>query len=247
MLIDHIGAAFLGRMLVVFDTLPHIMDNSIILRAMPWVLEWDKLTRVYYTTRFIGRIAFPIYCFLLVEGFKRTRNAKRYALRLGIFALVSELSFDLCFNASIIEFAYQNVFFTLFIGLLTMMAVDWAGRRRWSEKPIAGRVCRCFFTLAFTAAGFAAAELLATDYAGTGVMCIMVLYFLRNRKVAQAAAGAAIFAWEITAPLAFLPILAYDGRRGLGLKYFFYVFYPAHLLLIYFVCVLAGIGGIRVF
>lgn len=247
MFIDHIGAAFLGRMLVGFSSLPYIMRDSAVIKLMPWILEWDKLINVYYVMRYIGRIAFPIYCFLLVEGFKRTHDVKKYALRLGIFALVSEIPFDLCFNASLIEFTYQNVFFTLFIGLLTMMAVDWSGKHRWSESPINDRVIRKLFTCIFTAMGIAAAELLSTDYAGTGVMCIMIMYLFRNRKVVQAIAGAVAFSWEVTAPLAFLPILAYNGKRGLKLKYFFYAFYPAHLLFIYLICVIIGIGTIRVF
>lgn len=247
MFIDHVGAAFLGRIIVGFDTLSHAAESHAVFKALPWMLEWDKLISVYYTTRYIGRIAFPIYCFLLVEGFKRTRDVGRYALRLGIFAIVSEIPFDLCFNASIIEFTYQNVFFTLFIGLITMIAVDRAGGHKWSENIMADRICRYFFAAAFTVAGIAAAELLSTDYAGTGVMCVMVLYFFRNRRVAQAVAGAVAFSWEITAPLAFLPILAYNGKRGLKLKYFFYAFYPVHLLLIYIVCVIMGTGGIKVF
>lgn len=247
MFIDHVGAAFLGRMLIGFDTLSNIAEDSIVLKVFPWMLEWEKLVSVYYATRYIGRIAFPIYCFLLVEGFKRTHDVRKYALRLGLFALVSEIPFDLCFNASIIEFTYQNVFFTLFIGLVTMIAVDWSGKHKWSENIITDRICGYFFMAVFTVAGIAAAELLSTDYAGTGVMCVMVLYFLRNRKVAQAIAGAVAFSWELTAPLAFLPILAYNGKRGLKLKYFFYAFYPAHLLLIYIVCVVMGTGGIKVF
>lgn len=247
MFIDHVGAAFFGRMLVGFNTLPAIADDSIVFEVLPWVLDWNRLIKVYYAMRYIGRIAFPIYCFLLVEGFKRTRDAKKYALRLGVFALVSEIPFDLCFNASIIEFTYQNVFFTLFIGLLTMMAVDWSAKRRWSEKLMIDRCARVLLAFIFAAVGVIAAELMSTDYGGTGVICIMVLYLFRNRKVVQAIAGAAVFSWELTAPLAFLPILAYNGKRGLKLKYFFYVFYPAHLLLIYFVCLLMGTAGIKVF
>lgn len=247
MFIDHTGAAFLGRMLAGFDMLPDLLGDSIILRLFPWMLDWDRLVQVYYAMRYIGRIAFPIYCFLLVEGFDHTRDVKKYALRLGVFALVSEIPFDLCFNASIIEFSYQNVFFTLLIGLLVMAAADRCRVRRWFENPVADRTCRYLFTALAVAAGVAAAELLGTDYAGTGVVCIMVLYLFRNQKAAQAIAGATVFSWEITAPLAFLPILAYNGRRGLNLKYFFYGFYPLHLILIYLVCAVIGTGGIRVF
>ncbi|HBN57366.1 MAG TPA: hypothetical protein DD414_11390, partial [Lachnospiraceae bacterium] len=64
-----------------------------------------------------------------------------------------------------------------------------------------------------------------------GVILIIVLYLLRNRRILQCVAGAICCAWEVTAPLAFLPILCYNGQRGRQPKWFFYWFYPAHLLL----------------
>ena len=86
--------------------------------------------------RMIGRVAFPIFCFLLIQGFLHTHDVKKYAARLFAFALISELPFDLAFKGKI-DFSYQNVFFTLFIGLMTMIAfrwieehTDWSGWQR---------------------------------------------------------------------------------------------------------------------
>ena len=79
--------------------------------------------------RFAGRLAFPIFCFLLIEGFEHTHDVKKYALRLLSFCLISEITFDLLFNGKILESGYQNVFFTLFIGLMVMWGFQAEGKQ----------------------------------------------------------------------------------------------------------------------
>ena len=194
MLIDHIGAAVLERGLL----------------ASAWVKNdaalFDKIRAVDRVLRLIGRPAFPIFCFLLVEGFLHTKDSKKYALRLLLFAFISE-----------------NVFFTLLIGLLVMMAASYFSKNIWLQGLI--------FAL-----GLGAGYVLKTDYGYKGVFLIELLYFLRYDRKMQCIAGALAFSWETTAPIAFLPILAYNGKRGLSMKYLFYLFYPAHLL------ILAGIA-----
>lgn len=114
MLIDHIAA-------------------TVIIRILKFGGYNDGLYQLYRVMRNIGRIAFPIFCFLLVEGFMHTRDREKYALRLGCFAAVSEIPFDLAFNGKVLEVGYQNVFFTLLLGLLTMMAYDAVmNQSRWS-------------------------------------------------------------------------------------------------------------------
>ncbi|MCM1046392.1 MAG: conjugal transfer protein TraX [Candidatus Gastranaerophilales bacterium] len=233
MLVDHTAAVLLARMLLtrrVISTAERVLE----------VTDYASLYRIYSVMRSIGRIAFPIYCFLLVEGFHRTHSAKKYALRLGIFALVSEIPFDLAFNASFLEIGYQNVFFTLFLGLLTMMAVDWA------RYKIRNRVL-CFLSAgAMICIGGLAAHFLQTDYGARGVLCIMVLYVTARWRPVQMVAGAVSFLWELPAPMAFLPMVLYNGKRGINLKYVFYAFYPIHLLCLYLISLFLGLAGVAV-
>lgn len=240
MFIDHTGAVILGRMLI---TRTYINTQ---VRTVP-VMDYGALYDVYHLMRSIGRIAFPIFCFLLVEGFSRTRDAKKYALRLGIFALVSEVPFDLAFKARFLELRYQNVFFTLFLGLLTMMAVNWVSHRVWARNQnLQGLICFMLGGM-IVVIGCLVAHFLHTDYAARGVLCVMVLYLTRRWKPVQMLSGALSFLWEMPAPAAFLPVIFYNGKRGLRLKYVFYAFYPVHLLFLYLVSLCLGFAEIAVF
>ncbi len=236
MVIDHIGAGILGRYLYISGL--GGLDASDAAQVQQWIAGNAQLFTVYNIMRMIGRIAYPIYCFLLVEGFEHTRNRMKYAARLLLFAAVSELPFDLLFKGSILEFSYQNVFFTLFFGVAVMIGIRWVGERFFG-KPVIAAV----LTWAVIASGMAAAQFANTDYAAIGVLCIVVIYLCRKKKMWQIIAGCVVFAWEMTAPLAFVPIAFYNGKRGWKLKYFFYVVYPAHLLILYLICLYLGIAS----
>ena len=130
--------------------------------------------------RTIGRLAFPIFCFFLVEGFEHTRDRKKYALRLFLFALISEIPFDLAFSARVLEFEYQNVFFTLLIGLLTLLAFH-AVEERKDWHPL----IRTILLAMVVAAGMGLALWMKTDYDAKGVMCILLLYVFRKKRSIQ--------------------------------------------------------------
>jgi hypothetical protein len=206
MLIDHTGAT-------VFRT---IMRHPSI-TASAYAQLWRE---IYQISRSIGRIAFPIFCFLLVEGFLHTHNPRKYAGRLFLFSLISEVPFDIALKGSWFYPSKQNVYFTLLIGLLMLMALQRLREHAWTFIPVIG-------------IAMYAAYLLKTDYSYKGVFLIAVLYLLRYTRLYQCIGGAAAISWELPAPLAFIPIWFYNGKRGLRMKYFFYWFYPVHLMLLY--------------
>lgn len=242
MLIDHTGAALLGRLLMASGFMDAALSGSQE-EILSWVMQNKTLFLTYLIMRMIGRIAFPIFCFLLVEGFQKTHDRRKYALRLGLFALISEIPFDLAVNSQVLEFSWQNVFFTLFLGVVAMAGYDAVCRKQWCLGEKANRAVRALLCAALLLLCCIAAQLLHTDYSAVGVICITVLYAFRNKKPLMIAAGCIAFLWELTAPLAFLPIAFYNGKRGIRLKYVFYLFYPVHLLLLYLIALAMGIAG----
>ena len=228
MLIDHIGFALLARVFV-FKAL-----NG----------EYSPELYVVYTIlREIGRLGFPIFCFLLVEGFGRTRNKVKYAMRLGAFALISEIPFDLALTGSVMDFGYQNVFFTLLLGFLAMCVFDLVSRKRIPK------VLAITIDLAALAAFMLAAYILNSDYEYMGVLTIAVMYALRSHKVWSMAGGCAVLCLlslnELPAFFALIPVALYNGKRGWRLKYFFYAFYPVHLFLLWSVVQLLGLESVQ--
>lgn len=220
---------------MLFDHAAKIITfNLTVTPATPFSVEtimdyYSKYEAVVSVMLFLGRLAFPIFCFLLVEGFLHTSSLKRYGLQLLLFALISEIPYDLAFNDSLLEFSSQNVFFTLFIGLATITALQ-----KISEMELS-RVKLILSSIFIVLAGILIAELLHTDYRGRiGVLMIVVLYLFKDFPLVKCGLGALVILQNSkVGPLSFILIYLYNGRRGRQpWKYFFYVFYPAHLLLL---------------
>lgn len=141
----------------------------------------------YLPGRILGRISFPIFCFLIVEGYCHTRSVRRYAGRLFLFALISEIPFDYAFFGRIVFMGYQNVFFTLFLGLLALACYDVAagwgirGDEKWTELPMNRKVLYSAAAKGMIILILLAAWFFHTDYNAFGVVLILVLYIGRNR------------------------------------------------------------------
>ena len=200
MLIDHLAVCFLiGAELSVFSL-------------------GNKTVTLYMLLRYVGRIAFPLFVFLLVEGFLHTKNRKKYGISLAIFAVASEVPFDLFCSGSPI-YGRQNVFFTLLLGYLALCAIE-AYHKKWAALAVLSLFVVSFF--------------LKADYGYAGFVFIVLLYALRKMPLVGAMASACTL--SIASAAAFIPIGLYSGERGFirsrSFKYLFYVFYPLHLLVL---------------
>ena len=229
MLIDHSAATILERILVQMPSwAPATVDN------------WEQWYRLDLLLRGIGRMAFPIYCFLLVEGFHYTHSRRKYAARLFVFALISEVPFDMALNQSVLELSYNNVFFTLFLGLLVIMAADWV-MERFSSDNLTSEIGRITLLVVIGMVGCALASyVISCDYGASGVIAIYIMYLLRSKRelgFALAVVSLGVFSGELEllALLMLIPLHFYNGTRGKQHKYFFYAFYPAHIAVLYII------------
>lgn len=220
MLMDHIGATLVAPDFAYYETNPQLYT----------MLAWVNLIM-----RCIGRIAFPIFCFLLVEGVYHTRDPKKYAMRLAISMVLSEIPFDLAFFGQI-SWAHQNVMVTLLLGFF--MA---EGMKR----------SKSFWKLLWIIPFYFAAEWLHTDYAGDGILLIAMFVLVRGAKHEKwvRLAGMFLMFWDFSwtrrwynldvwVPLNRLPLLSaipiffYDGRKltsSKAVQWAFYLFYPVHI------------------
>lgn len=180
----------------------------------------------------LGRLAFPIFAFQTAEGYRHTRNFRRYCLRLLVFGLVSEIPFNLMISGSPVYPWHQNVMFTLLLGLLACRAMD--QKKYWQILLTA---LAAVFTL--------------PDYGALGVLTVLVFHVFRQKRLAQflCMVGINWFGFEgMTIPVmgleiplqawaiaALIPIWLYNGEKGPGgklLQYGAYLFYPAHMLIL---------------
>lgn len=284
MIIDHIGAA-------IVQLLPGIHDATSMTYLTYWIL------------RLVGRLAFPIYCFFIVEGLTYSKNKVKYSLRLLLFCVLSEIPFDLAIHGQLIDWSYQNVFWTLLIGLLAMCGFEYIRKHEhelsnlpnwknmvlkysgllfapmyfsyksvdylhkiisiainnWILYLVMWIVWVAFFysiinniairkstsaalticvDIMILALAMCVSDLAHTDYSAAGIMTITVMYLFRSNYYQRILAGCvALTAMTnpselmtfITLPL----ILRYNGKRGSSIKYFFYVVYPLHLIILY--------------
>lgn len=180
--------------------------------------------------RIIGRIAFPIYCFLLVEGFFNTSSREAYVKRLCIFAVISEIPFDLSLYNEIFKPERQNVFFTLAIGLYCLSLID----EMDEYEDTFYKCCVGFFAIIVTSK-------MQSDYSIYGIFMIFFFYFFRENKIRCAfwqtfMNGIAMGGLQWAGVISIILINMYNGRSGSKkFKWLFYAIYPLHLLVLRYI------------
>ena len=235
MLLDHVGGCILERIYLTTSDITfaqRVYDINGVFRA-------------------IGRLAFPIFCYQIAVGAIKTSNKVKHLFLLCLFSLISEIPFDLSDTWGVYNDSHQNVFFTLALGTVVIYIIE---RIDVKNKVIYALAC-----VLVVGSISVIAELMNTDYGAKGVILISVFYLLRNNKYQMTVLGAISFMaaavvvtfiqtqnlhsvikycnFEAYACLAFPLILMDSGERrgGTFLKWFGYIFYPAHLLIIYLI------------
>ena len=187
--------------------------------------------------RMIGRLAMPIFSFFIAEGFSHTRDKKKYLCRLGIFALISEIPFDLAFEGRV-GLGHQNIMLSFFLAVVALMLYDWIQGGTKSEENHAS-IGKTVLGVIAVAAIAALSLLLRADYTIFAVIAVFLFYVLRQKHpLVRTGVGVAFLAltrtvgYYCTTGLSFIPLAMYTGKKGKGLKWLFYGFYPGHLLLL---------------
>lgn len=235
---------------------PDISSAGLHILAMGLMLcdhLWAMLFPAQEWLTCIGRIAYPIFAFMIVEGYTHTSDLRRYLLRMLVWALVSEIPFDLMMGGSVFYLYHQNVLWTFLLSLLLirlMQACQERFRPAWAAVLSAG----------VALLGFLLGYVTMVDYYGVGVLIVLTFYVFRGQswkcRLAQLVCMYVLnvhllggYYYEVPlfghtfevvqqgfALLALLPIWLYQGRQGLHTKpfqYFCYAFYPAHMLLLF--------------
>ena len=209
--------------------------------------------------RIIGRLAFPIYCFLIAEGIAHTRSAGKYIARVGAFALFSEVPFDLCFHEKFLESNSQNVLFTLTLGLCAASFAKFVDEnkpkikaRLRSDKEFPCALVSILITVIVCVPLVWLGGALHTDYGSFGVVMVLCAYAFRREPplMKRPLSPAALAGLNLSvhwgdylqpyASLSGLILAAYNGKPGTK-KYqrLFYWFYPVHLLFLYLIQVIS--------
>lgn len=183
----------------------------------------------------IGQLAFPLFAFLLVQGFLHTKNVYKYFFSLLLFAFISEIIFDLAFYDNLVYFRHQNVFFTLSLGLLILIILEKI-KFKFNDDFLV-----CFFVqLSFCCLLLPFCSVLNLDHGLRGLLLILFFYIFKNYRLISLFFFLFIYfifnSLNIYLLFSCVIILLYNGKRNnKNSKYLFYIYYPLHLIIFYII------------
>lgn len=235
-----------------------IQINSLTLHifAMLFMLldhTWATVVSGNVWMNYVGRLAFPIFAFMTAEGYFHTRNLTNYMKRLLIFAVVSEIPFNLMNNGKIYDPFHQNVIWTF---LIALFCIEWMTRIRKKEMKKYKIVLAC---AGVTILGALVGTVTMVDYSGTGVLTVILFYFFHGRRwydmlgqfigmylinfvlIQNMDIPFTLFGHEFFFPtqgfaiFSLIFIWLYRGKQGPHnkiIQYSCYAFYPVHILIL---------------
>ena len=197
----------------------------------------DAIIGNFSNLNLIGRFAFPIFAFQTVNGYIHTKDLKKYMIRLLVFAIISQIPFMLFLSTFKTDFSL-NIFFTLLLGICSLYVYD----------KINNKTLGFILVIAISIV----AQLIKVDYGAFGVLAVFIFYLFKDNKIKKVIAFLLLCIgkytiYTIQSPiiyeyyiklgiftfLAIIPILFFNNKEGPKLKYFFYIFYPVHLIILW--------------
>ena len=175
----------------------------------------------------IGRLAFPIYAFMIVEGYFNTKNLKKYVLRLLVFAIISEIPFNIAMGSRLFYPIHQNVLWSFLIAI---------GLIHWNEKVKEKKLWKRILVGATTIIiAYIGGIITFVDFYNAGLLMVLTFYFFRGQKWWRNFGTIQFITRQGFALFALIPIWLYKGKQGYHSevwKYIRYGFYPLHLLVL---------------
>ena len=199
-----------------------------------------------FPIEYIGRIAFPIFAFLISEGFVHTHSKPKYLLRMLVFAIISQLPFYLFAHVLLHSTVKLNVMFTFELALVGLYIFEY-----FENEENLPKIFTVLINLVLSGLILAIAYVIHPDYTWYGILCIWIFYYLKKHLILMSIAFSGLSflyygVWQkiigkdllyclIFLLISLLLMLLYNGKEGKKIKYFFYLFYPIHLLILYFI------------
>lgn len=204
-------------------------------------------TPFYNFLRAVGRLSFPIFAFLLTEGYVHTKSFSKYFFRLLVLALISEVIYDYVFYDSFIYLEANNIFFTLALGLLTLWLLDKSRtlvKKYFKEKIDLTIILPITYLLIIVVMGLIA-EFLNFSYGMLGILVISFFYLFKKNfplTVLSVSLSTLILGdtMQYFSLLSLILIYFYNKKLGKKCKVFFYLYYPLHILVLGVIRMLIG-------